>query len=234
MMFFYRNAGVLFRGCSCNPRHPPGAHHLQPLPPPPPSSKSLLRLEKDESSLKKRQTVKSDKTTDWKSSMTFSYLLIYKEIDFTYYDIASIAKAVQSHCYFHHCNNSILNCWQSRKSFSLSFWVPLAYLFSFLVRSSVRGHSSLLWLLFMPDHPLPMHNHPSQWTILFLVELSSSVKKGSYSLAFGCSRNKKGWFKEKGKNKSQLGNLTIHDPFIIFFSPVALFSDVRSCDFILR
>ena len=32
--------------------------------------------------------------------MTFSYLLIYREIDFTYYDIARIAKAVQSHSYF--------------------------------------------------------------------------------------------------------------------------------------
>ena len=110
----FRNAGVLFCGCSCNPRHPLGAHHLQPLPPPPPSSESLLRLEKDESSLKQRQTVKSDKTTDWKSSMTFSYLLIYREIDFTYYDIARIAKAVQSHSYFHQYYNSIPNCWQSR------------------------------------------------------------------------------------------------------------------------
>ena len=180
-MFFYRNAGVLFRGRSCNPRHPPGAHHLQPLPPPPPSSESLLRLEKDESSLKQRQTVKSDKTTDWKSSMTFSYLLIYRGIDFTYYDSARIAKAVQSHSYFHQYYNSIPNCWQSPNWFSLSFCVPLACSFSFLVRSGVRGQSSLLWLLFLPD----------QWTML-LVELSASVKKGSYSLASGCPRNKKG------------------------------------------
>ena len=113
--------------------------------------------------------------------MTFSYLLIYREIDFTYYDIARFAKAVQSHSYFHQCYNSIPNCWQSRNSFSLSFCVPLACSFSFLVRSGVRGQSSLLWLLFLPD----------QWTML-LVDLSASVKKGSYSLAFGCPRNKKG------------------------------------------
>ena len=63
-VLFYRDAGVLFRGRSCNPRPRRDFLHLQPLPPPPPSSESLLRLEKDESSLKQRQTVKSDKTTD--------------------------------------------------------------------------------------------------------------------------------------------------------------------------